>query len=544
MTRNVRIGLIVLGAVVVVGFGLSRLISVDSFRPKLESELSAALGRQVKVGDLSLSLFAGKVGADNISIADDPAFSEDPFVTAKSFSAAVKIMPLIFSKTLHITGIALEEPQIRLIRGPGGTWNFSNLGKGPGDAKPSEDNSGEKSGEKSGAPSSGSLLVDKLAIEKGRVVVGTANSAEKPAAYEDVNVEVTDFSSTTQFPFEVTAALPGGGDLNLKGKCGPFNGGNMAATPLNASLQIRKLDLAASGFVSPATGIAGLTNIDGQLASVDQQVKISGTLTAEKLKLAAKGTPMNRTVQVKFALDHNLKLGSGALTAGEAAIGKAVMHLTGTYQEQGPATALNMKATAKSMPVDELESALPALGIVLPAGTKLEGGGVSLDLAISGPSDKLVISGPIRMAGTKLAGFDLASKLSAIPGLSGRQTGDLTIQNLSATARVAPEGTQANAIDVNIPSIGAVRGAGTISPSGALDFQMRATLSGAPGGAVTKKVGTDMAGEGVPFTIQGTTSDPKFVPDVKSIASNVVKSKVGSAVSEKAGLAKLGGRRK
>src|SRR4051794_40305870 len=145
---------------------LSRLISVDSFRPKLESELSAALGRQVKVGDLSLSLFAGKVGADNISIADDPAFSKDPFVTAKSFSTAVKIMPLIFSKTLHITGITLEEPQIRLIRGPGGRWNFSNLGKGTGDAKPSEDNSGEKSGEKSGAPSSGSLLVDKLAIEK------------------------------------------------------------------------------------------------------------------------------------------------------------------------------------------------------------------------------------------------------------------------------------------------------------------------------------------------------------------------------------------
>jgi len=494
----------------------------------------------VKVGDLSLSLFAGKVGADNISIADDPAFGKDPFVTAKSFSAAVKISPLLFSKTLHITGITLEEPQIKLIRGPGGTWNFSSLGKSTGQPKPSEDNSGEKSG----APSSGSLLVDKLAIEKGSVVVGTANSAEKPAAYEDVNVEVTDFSSTTQFPFEVSAGLPGGGDLNLKGKCGPFNAGNMAATPLNASLQIRKLDLAASGFVSPATGIAGLTNIDGQMASVDQHVKTNGTLTADKLKLAAKGTPMNRPVQVKFALDHNLKSGSGALTAAEAAIGKAVMHLTGTYQEQGTATSLNMKATAKSMPVDELESALPALGIVLPAGTKLQGGGVSLDLAISGPSDKLVISGPIRMAGTKLAGFDLGSKLSAIPGLSGRQTGDLTIQNLSATARVAPEGTQANAIDVNIPSIGAVRGAGTISPSGALDFQMRATLSGAPGGAVTKKVGTDMAGDGVPFAIQGTTSDPKFVPDVKSIASNVVKSKVGSAVAEKAGLAKLGGRRK
>src|SRR4051794_6101264 len=157
---------------------LSRLISVDSFRPKLESELSAALGRQVKVGDLSLSLLAGKVGADNISIADDDAYSKDAFVTAKSLSAAVKITPLLFSKTLHITGITLEEPQIRLIRGPGGAWNFSGLGKPSGEAKPSKDNSGEKSG----APSTGSLLVDRLAIENGRVIVGTANSAAKPAS--------------------------------------------------------------------------------------------------------------------------------------------------------------------------------------------------------------------------------------------------------------------------------------------------------------------------------------------------------------------------
>src|SRR6266436_7215597 len=73
-------------------------LPIYSFRPKLESELSGALGRQVKVGNLSLSLLSGSVTADNISIADDPAFAKTPFVQAKSLKVGVKLIPLIFSK--------------------------------------------------------------------------------------------------------------------------------------------------------------------------------------------------------------------------------------------------------------------------------------------------------------------------------------------------------------------------------------------------------------------------------------------------------------
>ncbi len=66
-------------------------------------------------------------------------------------------------------------------------------------------------------------------------------------------------------------------------------------------------------------------------------------------------------------------------------------------------------------------------------------------LAVAGPTDKLIVTGPIRLSNSKLAGFDLGSKLSAVSALSGRQTGgkDTTIQNFSTTVRVAPEGTQA-----------------------------------------------------------------------------------------------------
>ena len=137
------------------------------------------------------------------------------------------------------------------------------------------------------------------------------------------------------------------------------------------------------------------------------------------------------------------------------------------------------------------------------------------------------------MTNAKLAGFDLGSKLAAIPALAGKQTGgkDTSIQNLSATVRVSPEGVQANAINVDIPALGVVTGGGAVSSSGALNFDMNATLSAGPG--LIQKTGAGVQdGGGVPFSIQGTPSDPKFIPDVKRIASNAITRKVASAIPE------------
>jgi AsmA protein len=73
---------------------------------------------------------------------------------------------------------------------------------------------------------------------------------------------------------------------------------------------------------------------------------------------------------------------------------------------------MNLKLNAPNMSVDELESLLPMLGVVLPSGSKLQGGTLSADLAINGPLNNLVVAGPVRMSNTKLAGFDMGSKLA------------------------------------------------------------------------------------------------------------------------------------
>src|SRR5258708_36380005 len=87
------------------------------------------------------------------------------------------------------------------------------------------------------------------------------------------------------------------------------------------------------------------------------------------------------------------------------------------------------------------------------------------------------------MNNTALTGFNLASKLSAISSLTGKQAGtgnnnDTNIQNLSSDVRYTPEGTRLDKINLEIPALGTVTGAGTISPSNALDFKMVANLNG------------------------------------------------------------------
>ncbi len=525
MKRPIRIIAIVVGILIVIAVALPFLVDVNSFRPKLESELTAALGRQVKVGNLSLSIFSGSVSADNISVADDPAFSKNPFVIAKSLKAGVEVMPLVFSKTLHVTGITLDEPQITLLKTANGKWNFSSIGgNAPQSAQGAPQAAKPGQAPQIAQPSSGALSVDKLSVSNGRLLVGEANSSQKPHVYEKVNLEVTKFSPTAQFPFTLTAALPGGGDVSLTGTCGPINAGDAAATPFSATIKARKLDLAASGFVDASTGIQGIADFDATVNSNGQVVRSIGSMKADKLKLAERGSPARRTVQVKYIVDHNLKTEAGTVTQGDISAGRASAQLGGTYQTQGPVTVVNMKLVGSDMPVDDLEAVLPAMGVVLPSRSQLQGGALSVELAIAGPTDKLVINGPIRLSSTKLAGFDLGSKLSAISALSGKHAGgsDTTIQNFSATVRIAPEGTQANNINLNMPALGVVTGAGTVSPSGALNFKMNANVSGGAAGGLTQMAGLGGQGGSVPFMIEGTTSDPKFVPDVKGIAGSAV----------------------
>jgi AsmA protein len=518
MKRKGRIVLIVFGLLVVLIVALPFLINVDRFRPRLESELSTSLGREVTVGHLGLSIFSGTVTADKLSLADDPAFSRSPFVEAQSCRISIEWMPLIFSRTLRVTALKLDKPEITLLENGAGKWNFSNLGASP-KTKPA--------GGSSPPGGSISLTVGKLEISDGRITFGNIHTKTKPQVYDQVNIAGQNLSLTSEFPFTLSARLPGEGTLSLKGKAGPINQLDAAETPFNSTLQIRRFNLSAAQMTNPASALSGLVDFEGTFTSDGAHAHATGKAKADKLQLVKGGAPASQFVELEYATDYDLKKQTGVLHKGNVRIGKALANLSGSYDLHAAEALLNMQFIGKALPVNDVESLLPALGIMLPAGSSLKGGTLSLDFGIHGPLDKMVITGTSKLEASQLAGFDLGSKMALLSTLAGIQRRpDTSIENLSSDLRIAPEGIQASNISLIVPAIGNLAGNGTINPAQALDFKMTARL---PRTSVIGEAGhlTGLTQKGdlvLPFFIRGTAAKPEFIPDAKGMASEAVKS--------------------
>lgn len=71
-----------------------------------------------------------------------------------------------------------------------------------------------------------------------------------------------------------------------------------------------------------------------------------------------------------------------------------------------------------------------------------------------------------------------------------------------------------------------ITGAGTVSPAGDLAFKMLADLQGGMVGGLSKVAGTTSGKGGIPFAIEGTTSNPKFIPDVGGVVTGMAKGEV------------------
>ena len=501
---------ILVAILIVAVISLPFLINVDQFKPQLERALSTALNREVKLGNLKLSLLAGEVGADDLSVAEDEAFGKPAFIRAKALAVGAQIWPFLMSRKLIVTYITIDQPEIALVQGPTGDWNFSSLGGKRAARAPV------------GAPAPGTepldLSVKLVKITNGQVRLRRTLGHWKPLVLEQVNLELRDFSPETAFPFTLSSQVAGGGAIQLSGKVGPINATDAAMTPVNATLAVTQLDLARSGMTDFAPDVAGVVSFAGSGSSDGRFLQVNGKVKAERLKVARNGSPAGRVVELDYGARHDFRKHSGTLRRGDIHIGRAVAHLTGTYAEQGESMILHMKLAGPEMALPELEAMLPALGVVLPAGSRLEGGTASVDLAMDGPANALVTEGTLALDRTTLAGFDLPAKMASIEKLAGIKGGPNTdIETLSAAVRMAPEGMSAHDMKLVLPAIGELAGAGSISPANALDFRMTATVHSS--GLLRVVANTP-----IPFTVQGTAANPVFRPDMKAVVKEKVES--------------------
>jgi AsmA protein len=681
------------------------------FARGLSPPLTKSLGRKVTIGKLDLSVWSGGLVATNATVADDPAFSTQPFIQADSVKIGVDILPLILSKQIRIRGFSLQSPKVQLLRAANGTWNYSTIGKTaptaqdadtkqafpdltvghvtvengrftvgmqpapgaaasapvrvydqvnleakdfgfknafpftvsahlPGDGTVSlKGNAGPINQEDASAtPFSGDLEmkhidplaagfvdasdgvtglindmvldaswngqqmhVTKLLVDSPQITLVRSNTPKPPApaaaganpegttmlenlsvddaqikngsvtlktagqpgaaVYQQLNAQITNLTPKTSSPFNVSGQLPGGGSVSANGKVGPFNQANNAATPLDAQVTLKHVELGSSGVLPPDAGIGGTADLQAQVQSNGQTLNAKGSTQIAGIKLAKDGQPSAKPVQLQFTIAQNEQAMTGEVQQAIFTVGRAIINMAGTYQTSGPTTAINLKVTGNGVPIDDLVAFLPSAGVRLPQGSQLKGGTLTTALTVSGSSASPVISGPVRLDNTQLAGFDLGSKLKTLSQLTGGQLGSATgsgtnIRSLSMNIREAGGAIQTDNIALDVTGVGTATGAGSVSAAGALNYNVVLKLTGLvagssggkapaagaaggnaallgglagmiPGGAGGAAGGLGSIGglagvllkNGIPVAIGGTTSSPTFTPNMRGLAA-------------------------
>jgi uncharacterized protein involved in outer membrane biogenesis len=208
--------LIVLGVAIIVAGGVVAVVvaNLNSYlnenRDWIASQLESVLGRSVTFGEVGVSLRGG-LGARvaDLKIGDDPAFSNEPFVTAGAIDVRVAILPALFGN-IEVGQVVLRSPSITVVQTAQG-MSTSTLGAAE-DEKIADE--AEAPAQEAGLPA---FVVASIEISDGtlRFIDKTA----KPAA--ETSIEKLDFKASNisldgTIPFEVEAAILGASRQNIR----------------------------------------------------------------------------------------------------------------------------------------------------------------------------------------------------------------------------------------------------------------------------------------------------------------------------------------
>src|SRR5215471_4695263 len=129
LTRNAKLALAMV-IVLLLGIFLPPNINGTRFRDRLAPALSAALGREVKIGQVKYRLLP-RPGFDvyDFQVMDDPAFSAEPLLMCGKVTADLRLTSL-WQGRLEIANLKLADddhpPSLNLVRA-NGHWNVESL---------------------------------------------------------------------------------------------------------------------------------------------------------------------------------------------------------------------------------------------------------------------------------------------------------------------------------------------------------------------------------------------------------------------------------
>lgn len=385
------------------------LVNPEQLRPVVESQLSDALQRPVRLGNLHFRLLPLSLSAEKLEIAEDPAFGSAPFATAAGLSVHPRLLPLLRGQIV-IDRLSLQSPQVALRQNAAQRWNYQSLGR-------------RSSG------SSSPLELGELSITDATLRVHTLDGTQPTTSeYQRLSLSLQNFRTGQPFSLALKARTAAGAELGASGTvalAGPtttlrqialqFAGlqgqldGQISSDSLNLKIEIPSSPLAQAAplFLPADTKVQGQISAQIQATGSPRALQLSGKVAITGFE--ASGGQIKQPVRTpNLALEltpQRLSLLPASITSGSTQL-----QLYGVVSQYQSNPTLEATLLAPQAQLEELLAIARAYGL-LSSGDVSGTGQLRLQLRAHGP---LRGTAPLHYAGNGL----LQSASLTLPSLT------------------------------------------------------------------------------------------------------------------------------
>lgn len=280
--------IVVAVAVVLAGIVGLTLLSVNVWvrrnKDFIVGRAEQALGRRLSVDRIEVTFWPVGARLANVVLADNPAFSNEDFLRAKTLWVELHLLPLFLGK-LHPKMMALDAPTITVVRDAQGRYNFPR--------RASEKNAREDAGKKSPVERQDSRLpvLPAFNISSGTLRFRDLTDGSELTATQ-IDLKTSAFESGEPFEIQLDAAIMAAQpNLHLTSWIGSIGENHdFRDVPLAGEINATDLDLGQVNKALPQfrKALPKALRFDGIYTI--KELKFKGTLNDLSLKGAVTGT--------------------------------------------------------------------------------------------------------------------------------------------------------------------------------------------------------------------------------------------------------------
>ncbi len=227
---------------------LPLVVDANRYRGLIESKAEKALGRDVRLGEMNLSVFpALALAVDDVGIGALPEEGEGDLLTARSLRVGARLAPLLRGR-LEVTSLVLEEPSMVLARDGEGQWNVERLLAGEAT---------EEEGKTTTAGDDGELSIGRLAVSDGTLTYRDA-AGEQPieVVLSDLDLRLNDVSPAGAGSFELATSFAAAPEtrLEIAGRGGRTGGDQQSQLEVHADVKVERMTGELLNRLAAATG--------------------------------------------------------------------------------------------------------------------------------------------------------------------------------------------------------------------------------------------------------------------------------------------------